>query len=98
MVRILLHIGSPQHTTSNEVVVVPPTSAFSIGLPMQELTALALPRALLLVEDSGAIDPDVARELEASLRPLSHQPDVRDVVVALLDRASLFSLAASWDN
>ena len=47
--------------------------------------------------DSAIIDPDVARELEASLRPLSHQPDVRDVVVALLDRASLL-LAASWDH
>ena len=44
------------------------------------------------------VAPEEAQRIEATLRPLAAAPEIRQVIVPLLDRAQLYGLAMAWDS
>jgi len=55
-------------------------------------------RAQSLLDSNPPIPEDEAQRLEETLRPLASAPEIRRVVVPLLDRAGLLGLAMAWDS
>lgn len=44
------------------------------------------------------VSAEEAQRIEATLRPLAAAPEIRQVMVPLLDRAQLYGLAMAWDS
>jgi len=60
--------------------------------------AAAFTRAQSLLASKRPVSVDDVQRLEEMLRPLASAPEVRRVIVPLLDRVQLFGLAMAWDS
>jgi len=64
----------------------------------RQVLAAAYLRAQTLLESQLPVAADAAQAVEETLRPLASAPEIRRVVVPLLDRAGLYGLAMAWDS
>jgi hypothetical protein len=60
--------------------------------------AAAFTRAQSLLASTRPVSADDVQRLEEMLRPLASAPEVRRVIVPLLDQVQLFGLAMAWDS
>jgi hypothetical protein len=64
----------------------------------RKVLAAAYLQAQTLLSGPQPVPADEAQRLEAMLRPLAAAPEIKQLVVPLLDRAGLHSLAMAWDS
>jgi hypothetical protein len=64
----------------------------------RKVLAAAYLQAQTLLSGPQPVPADEAQRLEATLRPLAAAPEIKQLVVPLLDRAGLHSLAMAWDS
>lgn len=64
----------------------------------RKVLAAAYLQAQTLLSGQQAVPAAEAQRLEAMLRPLAAAPEIKQLVVPLLDRAGLHSLAMAWDS
>jgi hypothetical protein len=64
----------------------------------RKVLAAAYLQAQTLLSGQQAVPAAEAQRLEAALRPLAAAPEIKQLVVPLLDRAGLHSLAMAWDS
>jgi hypothetical protein len=64
----------------------------------RKVLAAAYLQAQTLLSGSEPVAADEAQRIEATLRPLAAAPEIKQLVVPLLDKAGLYSLAMAWDS
>jgi hypothetical protein len=64
----------------------------------RKVLAAAYLQAQTLLSGQQAVSATDAQQVEATLRPLAAAPEIKQLVVPLLDRAGLHSLAMAWDS
>lgn len=64
----------------------------------RKVLAAAYLQAQTLLGGQQEIAADEAQRIEATLRPLASAPEIKQMVVPLLDRAGMHSLAMAWDS
>jgi hypothetical protein len=64
----------------------------------RKVLAAAFLQAQALLTTQELVSAEEAQHIEATLRPLAAAPEIRQVMVPLLDRAQLFGLAMAWDS
>jgi hypothetical protein len=64
----------------------------------RKVLAAAYLQAQTLLSGQQPVSIAEAQRLEAQLRPLAAAPEIKQLVVPLLDRAGLHSLAMAWDS
>jgi hypothetical protein len=64
----------------------------------RKVLAAAYLQAQTLLNGAEPLAVDEAQRLEATLRPLAAAPEIKQLIVPLLDRAGLYSLAMAWDS